>query len=110
MSPLVRLEDSFGIVPAADGMSLSLNAKAPHAAKAATAIKLWAEKRAARERRDRRLGIRGLESLAVAAPRISQSTKSNQDGRLSAEHHALPWSAEFLLPVACGGVSGVPGE
>lgn len=46
MSPLVRLEDSFGIVPAADGMDLSLNAKDPHAAKAATAIKLWAEKRA----------------------------------------------------------------
>ena len=46
ISLLVRLEDSFGIVPAADGMGLSLNAKAPHAAKAATAIKLWAEKRA----------------------------------------------------------------
>ena len=57
MSPLVRLEDSFGIAPEADGMSLSLNAKAPHAAKAATAIKLWAEKRAARERRDRRKRI-----------------------------------------------------
>ena len=46
MSLLVRLEDSFGIVPAGDGLGLSLNAKAPHAAKAATAIKLWAEKRA----------------------------------------------------------------
>ena len=46
MSLLVRLEDSFGIVPSADGTGLSLNAKAPHAAKAATAIKLWAEKRA----------------------------------------------------------------
>ena len=46
MSLLVRLEDSFGIVPAADGMGLSLNAKAPHAPKAATAIELWAEKRA----------------------------------------------------------------
>lgn len=46
MSLLVRLEDSFGIVPAGDGLGLSLNAKAPHAAKAATAIELWAEKRA----------------------------------------------------------------
>ena len=46
MSLLVRLEDSFGIVPAADGSGLSLNPKAPHAPKAAMAIKLWAEKRA----------------------------------------------------------------
>ncbi len=46
MSLLVRLEDSFGIVPAADGAGLSLNPKAPHAPKAATAIRLWAEKRA----------------------------------------------------------------
>lgn len=45
MSLLVRLEDSFGIVPAADGLGLSLNPKAPHAPKAAMAIKLWAEKR-----------------------------------------------------------------
>ena len=43
MSLLVRLEDSFGIVPAADGTGLSLNPKAPHAPKA---IELWAEKRA----------------------------------------------------------------
>ena len=46
MSLLVRLEDSFGIVPAADGTGLSLNPKAPHAPKAAMAIQLWAEKRA----------------------------------------------------------------
>ena len=46
MSLLVRLEDSFGIVPAADGPGLSLNPKAPHAPKAAMAIQLWAEKRA----------------------------------------------------------------
>lgn len=46
MSLLVRLEDSFGIVPAADGLGLSLNPKAPHAPKAAMAIKLWSEKRA----------------------------------------------------------------
>lgn len=46
MSLLVRLEDSFGIVPAADGTGLSLNPEAPHAPKAATAIELWAEKRA----------------------------------------------------------------
>ena len=46
MSLLVRLEDSFGIVPASDGAGLSLNPKAPHAPKAATAIRLWAEKRA----------------------------------------------------------------
>ena len=49
MSLLVRLEDSFGIVPAADGPGLSLNPKAPHAPKAAMAIELWAEKRAQRE-------------------------------------------------------------
>ena len=46
ISLLVRLEDSFGIVPAADGTGLSLNPKAPHAPKAAMAIQLWAEKRA----------------------------------------------------------------
>lgn len=46
VSLLVRLEDSFGVVPSADGTGLSLNPKAPHAPKAATAIELWAEKRA----------------------------------------------------------------
>ena len=46
MSLLVRLEDSFGIVPAADGSGLSLNPMAPHAPKAAMAIELWAETRA----------------------------------------------------------------
>ena len=46
MSLLVRLEDSFGIVPSPDARGLSLNPKAPHAPKAATAIELWAEKRA----------------------------------------------------------------
>ena len=46
MSLLMRLEDSFGIVPSADGSGLSLNPKAPHAPKAAMAIELWAEKRA----------------------------------------------------------------
>ena len=45
MSLLARLEDSFGVVPSADGTGLSLNPKAPHASKAATAIELWAEKR-----------------------------------------------------------------
>lgn len=40
MSLLVRLEDSFGIVPAADGTGLSLNPKAPRAPKAAMAIEL----------------------------------------------------------------------
>lgn len=45
MSLLVRLEDSFGIVPSTNGSGLSLNPKAPHAPKAATATKLWAEKR-----------------------------------------------------------------
>ena len=42
----MRLEDSFGIVPAVDGSGLSLNPMAPHAPKAAMAIELWAEKRA----------------------------------------------------------------
>lgn len=46
MSLLVRLEDTFGIAPAADGTGLTLNLKAPHAPKASMAIKLWAEKRA----------------------------------------------------------------
>lgn len=46
MSLLVRLEDSFGVVPSADGSGLFLNLKAPHAPKAAMAIELWAEKRA----------------------------------------------------------------
>lgn len=46
MSLLVRLEDSFGIVPAADGTGLSLNPKAAHAPKTAMVIELWAEKRA----------------------------------------------------------------
>lgn len=46
MSLLVRLENSFGIVPATDGTELSLSAKAPRAPKAAMAIKLWADKRA----------------------------------------------------------------
>lgn len=46
MSLLVRLEDSFGIVPATNGSGLSLNPKAPNAPKAATTIELWAEKRA----------------------------------------------------------------
>ena len=46
MSLLVRLEDSFGIIPSTGGSGLSLNPKAPHAPKAATAIGLWAEKRA----------------------------------------------------------------
>ena len=51
MSLLVRLEDSFGIVPAADGTGLSLNPKAPHAPKAAMAIELVGrEARAARKR------------------------------------------------------------
>ena len=56
---LIETESSVGsfnvdIVPTADGTGLSLNPKAPHAPKAAMAIELWAEKRAARERRDRR--------------------------------------------------------
>lgn len=46
ISLLVRLEDSFGIVPAADGLELSLSPKAPHAPKTAMAIRLWVEKRA----------------------------------------------------------------
>lgn len=46
MSLLVRLEDSFGVVPSADGTGLTLNPKAPHASKTAMAIELWAEKRA----------------------------------------------------------------
>lgn len=58
------------------------------------------EARAARKRRDQRQRIRGLESISVAAPRISQLMNPNQDGRLSVEHRALPGSADFLLPVS----------
>ena len=59
MSLLVRLEDSFGIVPASDGSGLTLNPKAPHAPKAAMAIELWAEKRAQLE--DGEIGAREYE-------------------------------------------------
>ena len=45
ISLLVRLEDSFGIVPAADGTGLGLNPKAPHSPKTAMAIELRSEKR-----------------------------------------------------------------
>ena len=38
MSLLVRLEDSFGIVPAADGSGLSLNPTAPHEPKDSMAL------------------------------------------------------------------------
>lgn len=98
-SLLVRLEDSFGIAPAADGTGLSLNPKAPHAPKAAMAIELWAEKRAARERKDRRRRIRGLESLAVAALRISQSMQSNQDSRLGGERRTFLRLLSFYSPL-----------
>ena len=98
-SLLVRLEDSFGIAPAADGTGLSLNPKAPHAPKAAMAIELWAEKRAAQERRDRRRRIRGLESLAVAALRISQSMQLNQDSRLGGERRTFLRLLSFYSPL-----------
>lgn len=99
MSLLVRLEDSFGIVPASDESGPTLNPKAPHASKAAMAIELWAEKRAARGRRDRRPGIRGLESLAVAALRISQSTQSNQDAKLGGERRSHLCMLSFYSPL-----------
>ena len=78
---------------------LSLDPKAPHAPKAATAVKLWAEKRAARERRDRRPGIRGLESLAVAALRISQPMKPNQDAKLGGERRSHLCMLSFYSPL-----------
>ena len=100
MSLLVRLEDSFGIVPAADGTGLSLNPKAPHAPKAAMAIELWAEKRAQLEnRQDRRRRIRGLESLAVAALRISRSTQPNQDGGPGGERRSGLRKLSFYSPL-----------
>ena len=80
MSLLVRLEDSFGIVPSADGSGLSLD-------------------RTARERRDRRRRVRGLESLAVTAPRISQSTQPNQDARLGGELRSLLRKLSFYSPL-----------
>lgn len=57
------------------------------------------EARAARERRDQRKRIRGLESLAVATCRISQSTKSNQDGELGGECRALLPLLSFYSPL-----------
>lgn len=44
----VRFREVQGVegVSSADGSGLSLNPKAPHALKAASAIRLWAEKRA----------------------------------------------------------------
>ena len=99
MSLLVRLEDPFGIVPTADGTGLSLNPKAPHAPKAATAIEPWAEKRTARKRRDRRRRIRGLESLAVAALHILQSTQPNQDAKLSGERRSHLRMLSFYSPL-----------
>lgn len=110
MSLLVRLEDSFGIVPASDGSGLTLNPKAPHAPKAATAVKLWAEKRAARERRDRRPGIRGLESLAVAAPRISQPAQPNRDARLGGERRSLLLKLSFYSPLHAKAFPACPGS
>lgn len=46
MSLLVRLEDSYGLVPTEDGSGLALDPKAPHAPKTAMALKAWAKKRA----------------------------------------------------------------
>ena len=44
-------------------------------------------------------GIRGLESLAVAARRISQSTQSNQGGRLGSERRMLLRLLSFCSPL-----------
>ena len=68
------------------------------------------EARAARERRDRRRRVRGLESLAVAALRISQPAQPNQDAKLGGELRSHLSMLEFLLPIACKGIFGAPGE
>ena len=84
ISLLVRLEDSFGIVPAADGTGLSLNPGASRAQSGDGDPAVGREARTARERRDRRRRVRGLESLAVAALRISLPLKTEsgrQDSR-----------------------------
>lgn len=45
MALLLQLEESYGLVPSKDGMSLSVDPKAPHAPKLAQSIKSWAKKR-----------------------------------------------------------------
>ena len=94
MSLLVRLEDSFGIVPAADGAGLSLDPKAPHAPKAATAVKLWAEKRAQLENGE--IGAREYEDWKAS---LSQSTQPNQGARLGGERRSHLRILSFYSPL-----------
>ena len=111
MSLLVRLEDSFGIVPSADGTGLSLNPKAPHAPKAAMAIELWAEKRARLENGEIDADeYEDWKSLAVAAPRISQSTQSNKDTRQGGEHRSLLRKLSFYSPLHAKAFPACPGS
>lgn len=49
--------------------------------------------------RDRRRRIRGLESLAVAALRISQSMKPSQDAWLDGEHRSYLRMLNFYSPL-----------
>ena len=99
-SLLVRLEDSFGIVPAADGTGLPPEPQGATRAQSRDGDRaVGREARAARERRDRRRRIRGLESLAVAAIRISRSTQSNQDARLGGEHRSRLSMLSFYPPL-----------
>ncbi len=110
MSLLVRLEDSFGIVPAADGAGLSLNPKAPHAPKPRR--RSGCGQRSARSWRTARSTP---ENTRTGKPRCSGSPhiaineiESGWQTRQCAPR--IPVSAEFLLPVACRDISGVPGE
>ena len=94
--------DEHGDVATPQGMDANAldPPKSPHASKTATAIELWGRKTcAAREWRDRCRRVRGLESLAVAALRISQSTQSNQDDRLGRERRRLLHMLSFYSPL-----------
>ena len=100
MSLLVRLEDSFGIVPAA-----RRHGPLPEPQDSARAQSrdgdrtVGREARAARKRQDRRRRIRGLESLAVAALRISRSTQPNQDGGPGGERRLGLRKLSFYSPL-----------
>ena len=68
------------------------------------------EARAARERRDRCRRIRGLESLAVAALRISQPTQSNLDGRTGGELRSHLRMLSFYSPLHATAFPACPGS
>ena len=81
MSLLVRLEDSFGIVPQPTVPGLSPEPQGAARAQSRDGDRVVGREAHGSRTADRRRRVRGLESLAVTAPRISQSTRPNQDAR-----------------------------